>query len=331
MNNVKILYLAHYAPQSIGDPIPTGIHDMVYAEYHHKVFELLKHECNNLVSSRDPGILLQSGLDFEYIFSLYNRMPFRNSEIFVSSLAEYHGIPYLGARPNIRALAEDKHLGKMLATYAGVPTAKWTVVNVGESISELRFQGPYFVKPRFGAASKHIDEASICDTFQEVAERTQYLHSLDLDAIIEEQVDGIYFTSPVLQNFGEPVYLPCIEEISVLKGNVATYEQKRKITDGLYRTINRDKTIESQLQTYSKRMFSLVQPLDYTRFDFIVDRHTGIPSFLEFNVCCNLGEHSTVSQAAKHAGIDYKSLLNNILYSSLYRSQLIHEFGGYKF
>lgn len=39
-------------------------------------------------------------------------MPFRNSEIFISSVAEYYKIAYLGARPNIRALAEDKHLSK---------------------------------------------------------------------------------------------------------------------------------------------------------------------------------------------------------------------------
>lgn len=47
-------------------------------------------------------------------------------------------------------------------------------------------------------------------------------------------------------------------------------------------------------------MFSLTQPLDYTRFDYIVDNQ-GIPYFLEFNVCCNLGEHSTISQSANAA------------------------------
>ena len=81
----------------------------------------------------------------------------------------------------------------------------------------------------------------------------------------------------------------------------------------------------------SQKMFPLIQPLDYTRFDYIVEEHTGIPYFLEFNVCCNLGEHSTVSQAAAHIGIGYKELIANILYSSMYRQGLLNDTCGKKF
>ena len=61
------------------------------------------------------------------------------------------------------------------------------------------------------------------------------------DVIVEEFIDVIYYTSPVLNNFGDNIFLPCIEKISVLKGNVATYYQKRKIEGGLYRHIIMDK------------------------------------------------------------------------------------------
>ena len=115
--DIRILYLAHYAPATPDAPLPTGVRDLVYAEYHFKVFQILKKVFPLTVSCCDPGIMLHSDLSVDYIFSLYNRMPFRNSEVFVSSVAEYHNIPYLGARPNIRALAEDKHLAKMMAKY----------------------------------------------------------------------------------------------------------------------------------------------------------------------------------------------------------------------
>ena len=70
-------------------------------------------------------------------------------------------------------------------------------------------------------------------------------------------------------------------------------------------------------------MFDLIQPLDYTRFDYMVEESTGIPFFLEFNVCCNLGEHSTVSQSARNIGIQYDELIENIVFSSLHRTGVL--------
>ena len=330
---LRILYLAHYAPESIHSPLPTAIKDVVYAEYHYKVFKVLKELFPMTTPSSDPAIMLQTNLclNYDYIFSLYNRMPFRNSEVFVSAVAEYHRIPYLGARPNIRALAEDKHLAKMMARYAGVETPKWQVYNVGSELQPPEFDPPYFCKPRFGAASVGIDEASACSSWSDAKIKIEKLHLLGLDVIAEEQIIGTYHTSPVLYNFGDSIYLPCIAQHSSLKNGIVTYEQKRKIAPGLTRKIVEDQVLQMKIQTASQKMYSLVQPLDYTRFDFIVDNKTGTPYFLEFNVCCNLGEHSTVSQAAKHIGISYIDLLENITYSSLFRQGLLDDSLGKKF
>lgn len=94
-DDLKILFLAHYAPKNEGEPIPTGIMDTVYAVYHHKIYTFLKENFSRLVSTNDITVLLDSELPnkFDYIFSLYNRLPFNNSEIFVSAVAEYHRIP----------------------------------------------------------------------------------------------------------------------------------------------------------------------------------------------------------------------------------------------
>lgn len=329
-SDLKVLFLAHYAPKNENEPIPTGIMDTVYAIYHHRVYTFLKKNFPKLVSTNDISVLFDSELPykFDYIFSLYNRLPFNNSEIFVSAVAEYHKIPYLGATPNIRALAEDKHLAKMMAKYAGIDTPKWNVYNRNEESYAANFPGPYFVKPRFGAASKYIDEHSFCQSWEEARERILYLHKNNQDAILEEFVNGTYYTSPVLNNFNKPIFLPCIKEESVLKGNIVTYEQKRKIVGGLTRTINTNPDLEIELHKNSERMYRLIQPLDYTRFDYIVDLETQKIKFLEFNVCCNLGEHSTISQSAKKLDIDYDGLLSNITYSSLYRHGLIQNMMG---
>lgn len=329
--NIRILYLAHYAPATLDAPIPVGIKDLVYAKYHFKVFQTLKSTFPLAVSSSDPSIMLSKELFVDYIFSLYNRMPFRNSEVFISSVAEYHNIPYLGARPNIRALAEDKHLAKMMAKYAGVETPDWKTYDVGTALKEPPFEPPYFCKPRFGAASVGIDPSSACASWSSAQNKIRELHTLGMDVIVERQIKGVYHTSPVLNNFGAYMYLPCIAQHSDLEGGIVTYEQKRKIAPGLTREIVEDKSLQSQLQEASKKMFPLLQPLDYTRFDYIVENCSGTPYFLEFNVCCNLGEHSTVSQAAKHLGIGYEELIGNITYSSLYRSGLLDDTFGKQF
>lgn len=329
--NIRILYLAHYAPKAENGPIPVGIKDHVYSEYHYKVFTVLKKLFPNTISCRDPSIMFKQNLTVDYIFSLYNRMPFRNCEVFVSSVAEYLKIPYLGAQPNIRALAEDKHLAKMMAKYAGVNTPDWKIYNIGNTLERPSFDPPYFCKPRFGAASKGIDESCACATWTQAKNKIEDFHSLGIDVILEQQIKGIYHTSPVLNNFGDFVYLPCIAQYSTHAGGIVTYEQKRKIAPGLTREIVNDQAVQIKLQSLSKKMYPLIQPLDYTRFDYIIEENSGTPYFLEFNVCCNLGEHSTVSQSAKYLGIKYDDLIANIAFSSLYRSGLVDETFGKKF
>lgn len=322
IDNVGVLYLAHYAPNEFGVPAYFNAEHAVYAKYHMDIYNILKKNCPHFLSSNDPSVILSPPPGVNYIFSLYNRMPFRNSEVFISAVAEYYKYAYLGARPNIRALAEDKHLAKMMASYVGVPTPRWNVYNIGESTTIPDFDPPYFVKPRFGAASKYIDENSICTNWESAVQRISYLHSHQQDVILEQFVSGIYTTSPVLHNFGSTLSLPCVKQKSTMMGNVVTYQQKRKIIGGLERTVLSNLDLTRTIQAYSLEMFKMVQPLDYTRFDYIIEEQTGKPYFLEFNVCCNLGAHSTLSQAAAQLDIGYEALILNVLFSSMFRQKL---------
>ncbi|MGX7203035.1 hypothetical protein BCR22_11250 [Enterococcus plantarum] len=318
-----ILFLAKYAPNNLDEVIPDNIYDEVYAQYHHKVYEVLTKNYGNIISATDPGKVLRLNEEVDYIFSLYNKFPIKNSEVFISSVSEYLKIPYLGASPNIRALAEDKHLAKLLSKHEEVPTANWKTYNVDQEIIPPNFPPPYFVKPRFGAASAEIDESSICASWKLAEKKIKELYKKDIDVILEEQIKGIYYTCPVLNNFGVPLFLTPIKETSTLKDNVVTHQQKRKIQGGLSRELSIDKTINHILLSFSKKLFKQIQPLDYTRFDFIVDERNGIPSFLEFNVCCNLGESSTIAQSSLASSISYESLLTNIIDSSMCRQKLI--------
>lgn len=288
MINKKILYIAKYADINKQTIDKKTIKDITYAQYHKDFYDVLKNNFENVITATTPEILLKNHINYDYVASLLNRMPFNNSEIFISSLLEYYSKPYLGASPNIRAVAEDKQLAKLVAYYAGVKTADWLTYHVSLPIQKPLFKPPYFVKPRFGASSLGIDETSICFSWDNAKVKIKELFKYTNQVILEQYIQGQFYTCPILANFDNTLYLPPIREHSSLKGNVITYEQKRKIVSGLMREIITDEKIIEKLKESCSSIFKLIQPIDYTRMDFIIDR-SGVPYFIEFNVCCNLG------------------------------------------
>lgn len=322
-NSPRIAFIAKYAPP-LGSrkPVSSIRENVVYSKYHYDVYTILNRHFPNLITGTDATCILEQHSSIDYIFSLLNRSPYRNSEIFISALAEYFGIPYLGSRPNIRALAEDKHLAKTMAEHCGIATAQWITANVGERLqSTPPFPGPYFVKPRFGASSKFIDETSICSTWNDVKKKTAYLHSNIEDAIIEEFIVGIFYSSPIITRNGSAVILPPVREESTLKGNVVTYGQKRKIDAGLTRTIETDSNIVNEIVSASQKIAQFIRPFDYTRIDYMVG-NSGL-KFLEFNICCNLGMQSAFALSAQSAGISYEELIVSIVHESLSRQNIL--------
>lgn len=322
LEDLNILFLAKFAPDNDKYPLITEHTDGIYAQYHFDIFKILQKICPHTTCAHDPSILFDSHSQFNYVFSLLNRAPYRNSEIFISSLLEYLNIPYLGSRPNMRAVAEDKHLAKIVAQYAGLHTPLWMVIEANNLIPDKPlFEGPYFVKPRFGASSAYIDEKSMADTWEQASSQITHLQNNGLDVIVEQFIDGIYYSVPIFYNNGQAIQLPSIRETSNLKGNIVTYRQKRKLDAGLTRTVNTDSGLEKNFEQLSNSFLQQLQPLDYTRLDFIVTSKQ--IEFIEFNLCCNLGKHSSFCIAANEVGLSQKELVSAIFLNSLFRQKVI--------
>lgn len=323
VEDLRVLFLAKFAPnEGENYPLVTEVSDGIYAQYHYDIYQILKKICPKTVCGHDVNVLFENKNSYDYVFTLLNRAPYRNSEIFVSALLEYLDIPYLGARPNIRALAEDKHLAKMAAKYAGLNTPEWITIDFDASISANKpFPGPYFVKPRFGASSAFIDENSIATSWEDARKRIIILQEQGIDVIVEKFIDGIFYSVPIYFKDSTIIHLPAIKEKSTLKGNVVTYRQKRKLDSGLTRTVNPDRDLENKLTYLSDSFIELIKPIDYTRIDFMVTPKT--VEFIEFNVCCNLGCQSAFCISANSVGISQADLVTQILKSSLKRQKVI--------
>lgn len=317
--DLKILFLAKYAPSYLDEFVSKKPEDLVYAQYHQSIWSIIKKNFPNTVSLTTPDAFLKQSKNFDYVFTLMNRMNFRNSEVFVSSVCEYLQVPYLGATPNIRAVAEDKHIAKVHAKHLGIQTPEWIVLNRNALIPKIHLRLPVFVKPRYGATSIDIDDSSICRNNYKLKEKIVQMQSRGNDLIIENYIEGEIYTVGVLNNFNKTLALPPVHEFS--KNKTISYKEKRFIEEGLTRVVCSDNQLAKWLKTISLKYFSSLNPIDYARFDYIVNDE-GI-HFIEFNLCCNLGELSAISLAAKSIHIKHDALIHNILFSSLQRQNLV--------
>lgn len=314
----KLLLLAQFAPtDNIIKHPPKTAEEVFYAEtYHLKIIESLKRLNYDFETASDIEYLLKNREKYQLIWSLYNRLGFRNSEIFVQSLCEYFGIKYIGAAPNVRALVEDKSMSKQLAEHIEIKTADWVVASKQYPLSRIApFSGCYFVKPRFGSASIGIDVSSICQTWNDAIAKSESYFEQNVEVIVEKYIDGLSYGVPVLNTpSGEPLISTPHYTVSNNEGNVMTYQQKRFAEKGMSRYISTDENLNKQLMHIAKVLFMQMQPCDYARIDFILERDSMTPYFLEVNALMNLGIHGGFVASFLHSHFkSYDELISNIV------------------
>lgn len=187
-NAFDLLYVARYVKENPSEsPASSG----QYPRYHREIWTILEDLLGKVTVSDTEKLLDEKIADADYIFSLMNRIPMQNGEVYISALCEFAGKPYLGSSPSIRAVAEDKHLAKHLVASLGIDTAPWIVASQFLDLPVAEpFEGPFFVKPRTGAASEHIDAKSLAFNWSDASKRVDYLINLGIEVIIEKFVPG---------------------------------------------------------------------------------------------------------------------------------------------
>ena len=316
---LDILFLAKYA-EDWNEPPPV-VHPLYGRELYTK-FEVLS-VLRGLARSVEPCASLESfeermrrGPAPDYVFQIYNREAVRNPEILVSSLCARTGVPYLGSPPNVRAMAEDKWITKLMARAAGLPVPEGVVAVAEADLDDPPgFEGPYFVKPRFGANSEGVDEGSICDCWEEARCRASALLAADKEALIETLAPGLDVTVPVL---GGPLVLHPVANYSNLREGVQTERQKRFLDPGKRGEPFDDAPLCDEIRAAALAFAKLVRPCDYLRIDFRVapDRSFRL---LEFNVTCNLATTMSMNVGARAAGVSHEYMIEHFLCYSLQR------------
>ena len=321
--DLKVIFLAKHAPVDLYSAKPE-LHERYGVEprYNFEVLSILQGMGIECIPCRSLEEFPTLARDANFVFTLYNRADFRNGEIFVSLQCEKLGIPYLGAPPNVRALAEDKSFAKHLAVSVGLKTAPWKTYSLHEALEPPAFAGPYFVKPRFGAASEDIGLDSIQDEWPGLKLKVESLISLGKDVIVEQCINGTDLTVPVLGG-AQSIILDVVEEVSDLPSGICTYRQKRLLDKGRFRRRLDNQQLAAEITAKVERFCAEVRPFDYLRVDFHLCKQTQIAFFLEFNIGCNIGSHAGVMFAATNRGLSQERVVEHILAYSLTRQQQV--------
>ena len=317
---LKIMFISKHARWR-GELHPE---DGNHAVYHVEVREALEEIGVELVlADRYEALFEDPGVDF--VFTLFNRGGFLNSEMMAPLLCTRLGIPHLGASPILRGLADDKHLAKLCAEKRGLPTAPWTVYRKGAPVERERCPAGarLVIKPNASSASWGVRDAH---DWAGVEAAVAAIHAEGHDAIVEPFINGSDVEVPVITIDGEPVVMPMMlfeqEDPTYLR----SYYEKRDLTKGVARYALvpfDDPAWVPLIADYTKKMAEEFRPFDYGRFEFRLDKEGGTVNFLEVNLQANLWSKKVFGQSAKRAGISQTELIETILYEGLRRHGLL--------
>lgn len=313
----RILFLARHAPLAPDYVCAAYPGDGGYPAYYHRVWAALGELGYRVTTANQCRALYRLANDIDFVFSLYNRMPIDNPEIFVAATCEFLHLPHIGAKPNIRALAEDKWLAKNFARSIGLPVVDGATYSRPEDLKNPpSFAGPYFVKNRFGAASEGISEQSIQDDWAGVFRAAEGFFARGMSVLVEQYAPGVDVTLPVLGG-DDPIMLGLVRPCSDRRGAIVTEDLKRDDPLGYDLFDAGGETAEFAADAL--KLWAAAGPIDYLRLDFRFDPATGKRVFLEFNICCHIGRSGAICLAGAQWGLTQADILGHVVEYSLRR------------
>ncbi len=232
----------------------------------------------------------------------------------IQALFEQAKLPFTGSGSHASKIAMDKYLSKLIAKDLKIPIPKGIIIDKNDSIENLLldFPAPYIVKPNSGGSSVGISKVEKREDLMD-ALVSAFKH--DDKILIEEFIPGKEITVTILGNKTYPV----IE----VRPRAGWYDYQNKYTKGNTEYICPAEIPEdysSKVQEMAYNFFSRISGKVYGRVDFRFDGKDFY--FLEANTLPGMTSLSLTPMAVKAKGIDFKTLLTEIIKLSLSKEEL---------
>ena len=232
---------------------------------------------------------------------------------------EKRGVIYTGCDAEASRIAFDKTLTKKLCIKAGVPTAKFLVVESDKVVLPKDLQLPLVVKPVRQGSSVGLQFVERAEDWQKaLAEALKF----DSEVLVEEKIIGRETTVGILD--GKP--LPIVE----VRPIAGSYDYRNKYTAGCteyFCPADFDSATTGKIQAAALGAFHAIGGRDYARVDVMV-REVGQassrsaqagclchyePVVLEVNTLPGMTETSLLPKAAAAAGLNYAELCQRMI------------------
>ncbi len=232
-------------------------------------------------------------------------------------------IPYTGSNTESCAIAMNKLVCKQIWRQIGLPTADFHLVGKKQKfelhdaerlIAELG--DVLFVKPIREGSSVGMSKTNSPEELVEAVSEAQNYDPV----LIETFVQGDEYTVSILEAFT----LPSIRMTTPRE--FYDYEAKyRANTTEYFCPSGLTKDDESQLQALAQAAFNSIGCSGWGRVDFIRCQTSHRFELLEVNTIPGMTKTSLVPKAAKSIGMDFPSLVERILHTSMNTREAEHE------
>jgi D-alanine-D-alanine ligase len=269
-----------------------------------------------------PRLLAEADVDL--VFNIAEGLMGRNREAQVPALCELLGIPYTGSDSATLAIALDKALAKKVFKQHGILTPEFQLFETGRERLSPALKFPVIVKPNAEGSSKGIAGTSVFD--EEAGMRAAVkalIEKYRQPALVEQYITGREFTVGLLGD-RRPRVLPPMEicfkdrtqqrpvydfQVKQEWAKHVEYKCPAPLTPTEVRGIERA----------AREVFDALDCRDFARIDIRMNAQGQIYVF-EVNPLPGLTpDYSDLVLIAKAAGMDYRTLIGEILAGGLKR------------
>jgi D-alanine-D-alanine ligase len=264
---------------------------------------------------------LTAGKQWDLVFNIAEGLYGDGRESVVPAILDQYKIPYVFSGPVIMGISLNKYLTRLIVSAAGVPVSPGVLISGKQDIDRCRLEYPLFIKPVSEGTGKGITEKSLINSPADLRERVEYLlNRFNQPALVEEYLPGREFTVGVIGSGEEAIAIGGME--IECKDNLPYSVEFKENYQEFCKYIPMAKEFTEECKTVAINVWKALGGFDAGRVDVKADRKGRI-CFMEVNPLAGLHPiHSDLPILSRMIGIEYQSLIEMIMKSTLKRHHL---------
>ena len=285
----------------------------------------------SLVEANPDAFEKLKDINPEFVYNVAEGFYGASRESQIPALLEMLNLNFTGSDSITIGICHDKSRCKEILSYYKIPNSKFFLTDKIIPTNNLGF--PKFVKPLHEGSSKGIYNSSLVNNVKELnIEIERIKDCYKQPAIVEDFIDGKEFTVAMLGNGDDVKVLPIVEMnldfVPEGFNKIYSYEVKwffdtrENQLDIFTCPANIDDSLYKNIEKVCKDAYKVLRIRDWARIDVRLDKNN-VPNIIEINplpgILPDPRDNSCYPKAARHAGMDYNSMINAVLDAAIQR------------